>query len=281
MKSANYADDNSVLVKGKTLDEVVSHLRNSAADIIQWCTSNQMEANPNKFQILISGSRDVDVCVNENVTITSEKSVKLLGINIDNDLNFCEHANILIRKASRQLNCLKRIAYGLDKNVKLLLYKSFVLSNFSYCPVVWHACGAMNTKKLEKVQHRALKFVFDDHSASYEDLLARANLPTLELGRLRTIAMEVFKAYNKLSPAYINSLFTQNSTRYNLRRRETIRIMPNRTTRYGLHSFRHSGGKIWNSLPDNLKSAVDFKTFKILIKTWTKDSFCLCTFCRQ
>jgi hypothetical protein len=240
-----------------------------------------MEANPTKFQILISGSSDKDINVNENVTITSEKSVKLLGINIDNDLNFSGHVNFLVRKASRQLNCLKRIAYGLNTNVRLLLYKSFVLSNFSYCPVVWHACGAMNTKKLEKVQFSTLKFIFKDYSATYEELLARANLSSLELGRLRAIALEVFKAYNKLSPSYINSIFTQTNSRYNLRRRDNIQMMPNRTTRYGLHSFRHIGGQIWNSLPANVKVQTDFKTFKILIKTWKNNSNCQCTFCRQ
>ena len=277
----NYADDNSVLVKGKTLNEVVTLIQNSAKNIIQWCTINRMEANPNKFQIMISGSSDMDITVNENVTITSERSVKLLGINLDNNLTYNEHVNTLIRKASRQLNCLKRIAYGLETKVKLLLYKSFVLSNFSYCPVVWHACGATNTKKLEKVQHRALKFVFKDYTSSYEDLLERAKLPTLELGRLRAIATEVYKAYNKLSPEYINSLFTPNTSRYNLRRRENVRLMTNRTTRHGLHSFRHTGGKIWNQLPQNLKEASDFKTFKFLIKTWTNNDSCECTFCRQ
>ena len=277
----NYADDNSILVKGRSYDQVVSHLQNSASEIINWCSLNQMEANPSKFQILISGSYNKDIKVNEEVTITSEQSVKLLGIHLDNDLNFSKHVNFLIRKASRQLNCLKRIAFRLDQKVKLLLYKSFVLSNFSYCPVVWHACGAINTKKLEKVQHRALKFVFDDYAASYETLLARANLPTLELGRLRAIAVEVFKAYNSLSPSYINSIFTSSSSRYNLRRRDNVKIMPNRTSRYGLHSLRHTGGMLWNSLPDELRSAADFKTFKFLIKNWTKDSCCHCTFCRQ
>ena len=70
----NYADDNSKLVKGRSYDQVVSHLQNSASEIINWCSLNQMEANPNKFQILISGSYNIDIKVTEEVTITNEQS---------------------------------------------------------------------------------------------------------------------------------------------------------------------------------------------------------------
>ena len=241
-----------------------------------------MEANQNKFQILIAGNSDLDINIDQNVSVKSEKSVKLLGVNLDNDLNFNDHINTIVRKASRQLNCLKRIANSLDLSVKLLLYKCFVLSNFNYCPVVWHACGAINTKKLEKVQFRALKFVFSDYSSSYIELLNRAKLPSLEVSRLRSFAIEVYKAYKKISPSYINNLVEQHKSGYNLRKRDkNIMIRPNRTTKYGLHSFRHTGGMLWNALPEEYKGAKDLKTFKLLIQTWSGGPLCSCTLCRQ
>ena len=36
------------------------------------------------------------------------------------------------------------------------------MSNFNYCPLVWHFCGEGNTKKLEKIQERALRFIYND-----------------------------------------------------------------------------------------------------------------------
>ena len=33
------------------------------------------------------------------------------------------------------------------------------MSNFNYCPIVWHRCGETNTRKIEKIQERALRFI--------------------------------------------------------------------------------------------------------------------------
>jgi hypothetical protein len=188
------------------------------------------------------------------------------------------HISELLRKAARQLNCLKRVAYHFDIKVKILLYKSFVLSNFNYCCAVWHLCGATNTKKLERLQYRALKFIYTDYTATYQELLDRAGLPTLALARIRVIAVEVYKAHNAIGPKFLSETFTQAPRHYNLRSQNRIAYTNNRTTRNGLHSFRHYGAKIWNSLPNEIRLSTDLNIFKSFIKTWTGPS-CQCNFC--
>ena len=238
-----------------------------------------MEANASKFQVMVSGYSDENFKI-DNVEIQSVNSVKLLGIHLDENMDFNNHISHIARKATGQLNCLKRIAYGLQIPVKLLLYKSFVMSYFSYCPVVWHHCGSGNTKKLEKIQFRALKFVYQDYVSDYEVLLKKANIPTLELGRLRKIAIEVYKCFNNTSPSFLSSKFRTRPAVYNLRSTSSVQTYHQRTTRNGLHSFAHSGATLWNSLPAALRTATDFKTFKNLIHTWTGPA-CKCTYCRQ
>ena len=51
------------------------------------------------------------------------------------------------------------------------------MSNFNYCPLVWHFCGEVNTKKVENIQERALRFIYEDYSASYDELLSKSNYP--------------------------------------------------------------------------------------------------------
>ena len=53
-------------------------------------------------------------------------------------------------------NVLKRIGKHLAKLGRLTIYFSFIMSNFNYCPIVWHFCGETNTRKIEKIQERAL-----------------------------------------------------------------------------------------------------------------------------
>ena len=166
----------------------------------------------------------MDFKINPDTTIKSEDCVKLLGVHIDNKLSFDEHVSILCKKASCQINVLKRFVRILDQNVKLLLYKSFISCHFNYCPAVWHACGATNSQKLEKLQYRALKFVFNDYNSSYESLLTKAGMPSLEVSRLRNIASEVYKAYNKLSPSYICDMFNKNVPNHTYNHRRKIKL---------------------------------------------------------
>ena len=79
--------------------------------------------------------------------ISCEDEVTLLGVTIDYQLKFDTHISNICKKASRQLNILKRIGKYLSKLGRLTIYYSFIMSNFNYCPVVWHFCGENNTKK--------------------------------------------------------------------------------------------------------------------------------------
>ena len=83
----------------------------------------------------------------------------------------------------RQLNVLQRISKFLSEETRLLVFKSFIRSNFNYCPIIWHFCSKVNTEKLEKLQYRGLKIVYNCYESSYEELLTRANLPTLHRSR--------------------------------------------------------------------------------------------------
>ena len=94
------------------------------------------------------------------VEITCDEVVKLLGIDIDYQLNFNYHIKNICRKASQQLNVLKRIGCFLSKLNKLTIFHTFILSNFNFCPLAWHFCNKSNTSKLEKIQARALRFIY-------------------------------------------------------------------------------------------------------------------------
>ena len=73
-----------------------------------------------------------------------------MGIDIDYQLKVDQHISNLCRKASQQLNVLKRIGSYLTKLNKLTIFHTFILSNFNFCPLAWHFCTEKNSKKLEK-----------------------------------------------------------------------------------------------------------------------------------
>ena len=84
---------------------------------------------------------DNEVLNFNNLTIVSSKEVEILGIKIDNNLNFNNHIKSIYRKAGQKLSSLLRISSNLNVRQKNLLYKSVIKSQFKYCPLVWMFCS--------------------------------------------------------------------------------------------------------------------------------------------
>ena len=91
---ASLADDNTIYVGSKYLTELIEILRKECETAINWFKTNKMIVNPDKFQsMIISSKKDLSKSVLNisGVELTMESSVKLLGIEIDNKLNFEKH----------------------------------------------------------------------------------------------------------------------------------------------------------------------------------------------
>ena len=65
----------------------------------------------------------------------------------------------------------------LDEQIKLQLYKCFIMCFFDYYPVVWYNCNKTNIVKVENIQYRALKSIYN---SDYCTLLKKSGLLTLE-----------------------------------------------------------------------------------------------------
>ena len=111
-------------------------------------------------------------------------------------------------KASRQLNALIRIRQYLGYSQRKQAYESFILSNFNWCPIVIHQCSIRSTRKMEKIQQRALRFLTGDKDSSYDQLLTKTGMSSLTLTRMKNIATEVFKCLGKSNPCFMSDMFT-------------------------------------------------------------------------
>ena len=48
------------------------------------------------------------------------------------------------------------------------LYRAFITPHFNYCAESWHFCSKRLTEKLEKLNERALRIVYQDKTFTYE-----------------------------------------------------------------------------------------------------------------
>jgi len=279
----NYADDNTLSASDFDMDRVLQMLQHDANIVMNWFHDNFMKVNPEKFQLLLMHSQSspeymVNEFIVEQNVIEIKESVTLLGINIDSKLNFNDHVKTLCKKATRQLKVMYRFKDLLGKREKFVMYKSFILSTFNFCPVVWSFCGITSIRKIEKVQERALRFLTNDQNSSYKEMLSRINGSTMLVTRLREIVIEVFKCVNRLNPEFLNQLFNVKENKYLLRDPCILAVPKFKRVKYGKQSISYYGAHLWNNLPSMYKENMDLCTFRNMIKTWEGPE-CTCNMC--
>ena len=93
--------------------------------------------NIDKCHLFITNHQD-EVSANiEGEIIEGSKSVKLLGVYIDNKLHLNDHVYNLCKKATLKLHALSRVAHYMSTYKLRLTMKAFIESQFGYCPLIW------------------------------------------------------------------------------------------------------------------------------------------------
>ena len=278
----NFADDNSIYASGKSQEEVFSKLEKEMKTAMTWFLKNSMAANPKKFQFMILGTKTLTKkCLNINGRkCISTNLVTLLGIKIDWKLNFNKHVNFLCEKASSRAKALHRLRTVLSLKQKVVLYNSFIMSNFNYCPVIWMHCGKTSNEKVNKIQKRALQAIYGDFNSSFTELLDKGKHLNIHELNKRSLLIEIYKCLNKINPPFLNDIIKRKETSINLRIKNLL-ILPQALTKsWGLHSFVYRGSRLWNSFPDDIKDSETLNSFKSKLRKHEK-IFCSCKLCLE
>ena len=72
-----------------------------------------------------------------------------------------------------------------------ILLKTFIISQFNYCPLVWmcHSTGLNN--RINNLHKRALMIVFQDKISDFETLLKNDESVTIHVGNLHYLVSEI------------------------------------------------------------------------------------------
>ena len=195
--------------------------------------------------------------------IKTSSSLKLLGVHVDDKLNFNLHITKICRSAANQLHALIRLRMFLNFEEKKTLINSYFYSNFNYCPLVWMFSSTKSLNKVESLQKRALRFLYEDYVSSYEELLQKAGKETMKVNRLRSLCIEIYKLINNINPTYMNEIFKLRKISRAVRSNYKLNLdVPTiNQVSFGGKSLRYHGSKIWNSLSFHVKSSKNLEAY--------------------
>ena len=160
MFCVKFADDSSFEGSARTRDEVETYVNNELVKIAKWFCDNRLTLHPDKSRVLIH-SRDKLINISLNNTPVQrcgyglqEESVKLLGIHIDENLDWEVHIKSVVKKISKGNYLLWRYKKTLNNITKKVIYESFVRSHLLYGLSVWGGASKAKMSALEKTLHK-------------------------------------------------------------------------------------------------------------------------------
>ena len=90
-------------VSKATPKNVVGSLESCSASLSEWLSNNQIKKNPEKYHLLMNVNRPATIKIDEH-TISNSYCEKLLGVKIDGQLNFNNHLETIIKKATQKVH---------------------------------------------------------------------------------------------------------------------------------------------------------------------------------
>ena len=272
-KVLSYADDTQLIVTGPNLKQVKAQLEELINTAQNWYTNNSLKNNTGKTEIIIIGKNRTDkktptfIEVIEDGKISKlepSEYIKILGIYIDEQLNWNHQTQMLRKKANNSIRNLHRINQLIPLKHRILLYNSLVASHYNYSDTVWSGCGVANEKKLQTTQNFAARSILgkSKYSSATEALKTLKFLPLKQKRKVHE-AVYVHKALNEKLPRETTQQYRDYEPKTNLRSSKTHRLnIPKHSTEQYKRGPLYRTLKTWNSVPEELRTDLTTPNFK-------------------
>ena len=94
-----------------------------------------------------------------------------------------------------------------QKELEVVLNR-FIYSSFNYCPLVWHFSTNKSIEKIENIHKCCLRLTLNDYKSDYKTLLDKSGKESMDIRRIKTLVIEIFKTVNELNSNFMKTIFT-------------------------------------------------------------------------
>ena len=269
MDSVLYADDSTFLISQINKNTLLEQANEQLCNISEWCSANKLHINSSKTEILKFSNKKIDFSnsflnFNENQISLSHKFV-LLGVIIDENLNFKVHIEAVVAKLARTTGILYKIKNSLSRQAKLNYYYGFIYPFLTYNILIWGSTNSIHLKPLIIQQKRIIRLL---SGANYLD---HTTPLFYDLNLLKLVDIHKFHASVYMFKRQFNENLTVN---HNLNTRNRNELVPKfqRLSRTQ-QAISYVGPHIWNSLPTSIRNIPKLNTFKSALKRHLLDQY--------
>ena len=273
-KILGYADDHQIYQSFNScnqLNTLTIQLRQCFRIIKNWMSLYCLQLNDSKTQIIVFGSRNVlnniqlgGINMSPSTTIRFVSCVKNLGFLLDNQLNFQKQIVEVKRKCFHTIRNIRKIRFLLDDDQCKLIVNSLVISCLDYGNGLYYGITEKLFNQLQVIQNSAAKVVTKKFKYDHVgDDLNRLHWLTIKKRVIFKIALLTYKSLVGIAPTYLQEMFC-----YAHFGRHPKLIIPYSQSLHGQRSFSNAAPRIYNKLPDHIKSSARIDVFKKSLKTF-------------
>jgi hypothetical protein len=272
-----FADDSAMVTYHNHEDEIQTSVKADMEKVIEFFTTRKILLNDSKTNFMLFTKRKSElptsIQLSSDIVIHRVKSVKYLGLVIDETLRWNEHIQIMSGKVASATGALWKLKKVLPLDTKKLIYSSLIETFFNYMSIIWGMSPAIALRNIQIIQNRALRNVYNlGQFSSRVDMYTHKvenHLPIRAISLLNT-ATYMFQATHGKTICNIKFDKTSHLGREGLRNQEKLRPAKSRTN-CGKQSIDVFGPKVYNAIPDDIKSAHHEHAFKWTLKCYLRN----------
>lgn len=273
-----YADDSVLIVSHKDPDVISIRLGKELKSCNIWMTNNKLSLHLGKTEVMIVGSKKklekVDnfeiKCLGQ--IIKGVKSVKYLGVHLDQCASGELNCQQIIKRINARLKFMYRQAKGLNEKIKKTLCTALIQPHFDYACSSWYSGVSSGSKKqLQICQNKIIRFIMGLGPRVHIGQLEREKMNMLSVkNRVKELKLShVHNIYNNRGPSYLAEHFHRRADNQIIRTRNSeFNFGVTSVQGPAAHTFYHTAIKEWNLLPNDIQSKVSKNLFKSSIKKY-------------
>lgn len=194
----SYADDIQLYVSTKpTATLPPNTLTTCIHDIQAWMTTNYLQINSNKTEVLLIGTPSIlsksnlsSVSIGEDV-IPVSKQVKSLGVTLDSNFSFSNHINNVCRTAYFHLRNISRLRPSLSQHSTEVLVNTLVTSRIDYCNAILQGIPNKLLHRLQLLQNSAARIITRTKSIDHTPADSTALAPHITTNQLQSLVNDI------------------------------------------------------------------------------------------
>ena len=235
-----------------------------------------LKLNDDKTEVIMFGTRSQLSKIGEvsikigNDTISAVPSVRNLGVHFDKELKWTVHINRLTSNLYHILRKVAHVQHLFNEDATKTIIQALVLSKIDYCNSIYLGAPTYAINKLQRLQNMGCRII--RKVGKYDHITPHL----IELHWLRInecivykVCVLMFKCINGLAPQYLSETIIH-AHGHNLRSSTFNHLPTVRCNTVITHNsaFSSTGPRLWNMLPNDIKTSSSLDVFKAKLKTF-------------